>query len=72
MEKFSNLENRLKDEVTKFFHLKKGNTVLFTSDSRAEMSGNFEYVYNEMLRQNLGTDILDLNNACILYFLSKF
>ncbi|MCT1652898.1 CDP-glycerol glycerophosphotransferase family protein, partial [Staphylococcus saprophyticus] len=24
-----------------------------TSDSRAEMSGNFEYVYNEMLRQNL-------------------
>ncbi|MFQ3844349.1 teichoic acid ribitol-phosphate polymerase TarL [Staphylococcus pseudoxylosus] len=39
--------------TTKFFHLKKGNTVLFTSDSRAEMSGNFEYVYNEMLRQNL-------------------
>ncbi|WP_368679773.1 teichoic acid ribitol-phosphate polymerase TarL [Staphylococcus sp. KG4-3] len=39
--------------ITKFFHLKKGNTVLFTSDSRAEMSGNFEYVYNEMLRQNL-------------------
>ncbi|MGD6887808.1 CDP-glycerol glycerophosphotransferase family protein, partial [Staphylococcus shinii] len=33
--------------------MKKGNTVLFTSDSRAEMSGNFEYVYNEMLRQNL-------------------
>ncbi|MBF0738322.1 CDP-glycerol glycerophosphotransferase family protein [Staphylococcus arlettae] len=40
-------------EVSKFFHLRKGNTVLFTSDSRAEMSGNFEYVYNEMLRQNL-------------------
>lgn len=39
--------------VTKFFHLRKGNTVLFTSDSRSEMSGNFEYVYNEMLRQNL-------------------
>ncbi|OEK34474.1 CDP-glycerol glycerophosphotransferase family protein, partial [Staphylococcus saprophyticus] len=39
--------------ITKFFHLKKGNTVLFTSDSRAEMSGNFEYVHNEMLRQNL-------------------
>ncbi|MEW8964725.1 CDP-glycerol glycerophosphotransferase family protein, partial [Staphylococcus arlettae] len=39
--------------VSKFFHLRKGNTVLFTSDSRAEMSGNFEYVYNEMLRQNL-------------------
>ncbi|MDW5470698.1 teichoic acid ribitol-phosphate polymerase TarL [Staphylococcus equorum] len=40
-------------KVTKFFHLKKGNTVLFTSDSREYMSGNFEYVYNEMLRQNL-------------------
>lgn len=40
-------------KITKFFHLKKGNTVLFTSDSRAEMSGNFGYVYNEMLRQNL-------------------
>lgn len=39
--------------TTKFFHLKKGNTVLFTSDSRADISGNFEYVYNEMLRQNL-------------------
>ncbi|MCD8826574.1 teichoic acid ribitol-phosphate polymerase TarL [Staphylococcus gallinarum] len=39
--------------TTKFFHLRKGNTVLFTSDSRAEMSGNFEFVYNEMLRQNL-------------------
>jgi CDP-ribitol ribitolphosphotransferase len=39
--------------ITKFFHIRKGNTVLFTSDSRAEMSGNFEFVYNEMLRQNL-------------------
>lgn len=39
--------------ITKFFHLRKGNTVLFTSDSREEMSGNFEFVYKEMLRQNL-------------------
>lgn len=39
--------------ITKFFHLKKGNTVLFTSDSRAEMSGNFEFVYNEMLDKKL-------------------
>jgi CDP-ribitol ribitolphosphotransferase len=39
--------------VTKFFHMRKGNLVLFTSDSRAEMSGNFEYIYDEMLRQNL-------------------
>ncbi|SUK35378.1 Putative polyribitolphosphotransferase [Staphylococcus aureus] len=27
--------------------------MLFTSDSRPTMSGNFEYIYNEMLRQNL-------------------
>ncbi|MCG7338022.1 CDP-glycerol glycerophosphotransferase family protein [Staphylococcus sp. ACRSN] len=39
--------------LTRFFHLRKGNTVLFTSDSRSDMSGNFLYVYNEMLRQNL-------------------
>ncbi|MFB9861030.1 teichoic acid ribitol-phosphate polymerase TarL [Salinicoccus siamensis] len=39
--------------VTKFFNMKKGNTVLFTSDSRPRMSGNFEFIYNEMLRQNL-------------------
>ncbi|UXR71998.1 MULTISPECIES: teichoic acid ribitol-phosphate polymerase TarL [unclassified Staphylococcus] len=39
--------------TTKFFHLKKGNTVLFTSDSRAEMSGNFKFVYDEMLERKL-------------------
>ncbi|ASE36946.1 CDP-glycerol glycerophosphotransferase family protein [Staphylococcus pettenkoferi] len=39
--------------IVKFFHLRKGHTVLFTSDSRAEMSGNFEFVYKEMLRQHL-------------------
>ncbi|MBO1199410.1 CDP-glycerol glycerophosphotransferase family protein [Staphylococcus simiae] len=39
--------------TTKFFHLKKGKTVLFTSDSRGTMSGNFKYIYDEMLRQNL-------------------
>ncbi|MDN6640935.1 MAG: CDP-glycerol glycerophosphotransferase family protein [Tetragenococcus sp.] len=37
----------------KKFHTKKGRTVLFTSDSRDSMSGNFAFVYNEMLRQNL-------------------
>lgn len=32
----------------------KNNTkdVLFTSDSRAEMSGNFEYIFREMIRQD--------------------
>lgn len=39
--------------VTKFFHLKKGNTVLFTSDSRSNMSGNFKFIYDEMLRRKL-------------------
>lgn len=39
--------------ITKFFHLRKGNTVLFTSDSRSYMSGNFEFIYNEMLKQGL-------------------
>ncbi|MFI9033238.1 teichoic acid ribitol-phosphate polymerase TarL [Staphylococcus pasteuri] len=39
--------------VTKFFHMRKGKTVLFTSDSRSEMSGNFKFVYDEMLKANL-------------------
>lgn len=39
--------------TVRFLHMRKGNTVLFTSDSRSEMSGNFKFVYDEMLRQNL-------------------
>ena len=39
--------------TTRFLHMRKGNTVLFTSDSRSEMSGNFKFVYDEMLRRNL-------------------
>ncbi|PTJ54878.1 CDP-glycerol--poly(glycerophosphate) glycerophosphotransferase [Staphylococcus saprophyticus] len=39
--------------ISKFFHLRKGKTVLFTSDSRSEMSGNFKFVYDEMLHKNL-------------------
>ncbi|EGQ4144115.1 CDP-glycerol glycerophosphotransferase family protein [Staphylococcus pseudintermedius] len=39
--------------ITKFFRVKKGKTVLFTSDSRADMSGNFKFVYEEMLKRNL-------------------
>lgn len=36
-------------------HINKNNKkdVLFTSDSRLEISGNFEYIYNEMLNQKL-------------------
>lgn len=39
--------------VTKFFHMRKGNTVLFTSDSRSSMSGNFKFIYDEMINRNL-------------------
>lgn len=39
--------------TTRFLHMRKGNTVIFTSDSRSEMSGNFKFVYDEMLRRNL-------------------
>ncbi|MCT8309780.1 CDP-glycerol glycerophosphotransferase family protein [Tetragenococcus halophilus] len=38
---------------SKMMHTKKSNSVLFTSDSRESMSGNFEFVYNEMLQQGL-------------------
>ena len=33
--------------------MRKGNTVLFTSDSRSEMSGNFKFIYDEMLKRKL-------------------
>ena len=35
-------------------HKNRNNTkdVLFTSDSRSEMSGNFEYIFKEIIRQN--------------------
>lgn len=39
--------------TTKYFHLRKGNTILFTSDSRSEMSGNFKFVYEEMIRRGI-------------------
>ncbi len=63
--------------ITKFFRLRKGNTVLFTSDSRAEMSGNFEYIYNEMLKQNLDTKyqihiLLKSNVSARRKFIDKF
>lgn len=40
-------------KVTKFFHLRNGNTILFTSDSRSEMSGNFKFVYDEMIKRGI-------------------
>lgn len=38
---------------SKLIHFQKGNTILFTSESRKSLSGNFLYIYNEMIRQNL-------------------
>lgn len=40
-------------KLGKFLHVRKGNQVLFTSDSRSNMSGNFKFIYDEMLRQKL-------------------
>lgn len=37
----------------KYSKLRRGNDVLFTSDSRAEMSGNFEFIYNKMIERNI-------------------
>lgn len=39
--------------LSKLVHFKKGKTILFTSESRGSLSGNFLYIYNEMIRQNL-------------------
>lgn len=39
--------------VSKKVHRQKGKTVLFTSDSRSNMSGNFKFIYEEMRRQGL-------------------
>lgn len=38
---------------SRYFHLRKGKNVLFTSDSRSELSGNFKFIYEEMLNQGL-------------------
>lgn len=40
-------------QIAKKTRTTKRNRVLFTSDSRGSMSGNLEFVYNEMLRQGL-------------------
>lgn len=45
-------------KVTKFFHLRNGNTILFTSDSRSEMSGNFKFVYDEMIKRGIDKNII--------------
>lgn len=35
---------------------KRSKTILFTSDSRPNLSGNFKYVYDELLRQKVDFD----------------
>ncbi|SFV43438.1 CDP-glycerol glycerophosphotransferase family protein [Mammaliicoccus sciuri] len=39
--------------ISKYMNFKKGKTVLFTSDSRSSRTGNFEYIYNEMIKRKL-------------------
>lgn len=39
--------------TSKFIHTKKTNTVLFSSESRSNLSGNFKFIYDEMLRQHI-------------------
>lgn len=42
--------------IAKKFHKRKGNRILFTSDSRAELGGNLEFVYNRMVERGLTDD----------------
>ncbi|HDE9103515.1 TPA: CDP-glycerol glycerophosphotransferase family protein [Staphylococcus aureus] len=42
--------------ITKLLHIKRSKTILFTSDSRPNLSGNFKYVYDELLRQKVDFD----------------
>lgn len=39
--------------TSKFIHTKKTHTVLFSSESRANLSGNFKFIYDEMMRQHI-------------------
>lgn len=48
--------------ISKTVYKNNKNHVLFTSDSRANMSGNFKFIYEEMLKQQL-----DKNLSFILF-----
>ena len=39
--------------ISKLLNMRKSNTVLFTSDSRAKLSGNLKFVYDKMIERNL-------------------
>lgn len=39
--------------TSKLFNIRKNNTVLFTSDSRAKLSGNLKFVYDKMRERKL-------------------
>lgn len=40
-------------KIGKYSKLRRGNEVLFTSDSRSDISGNFEFIYNKMIERNI-------------------
>ncbi|MDK9844886.1 CDP-glycerol glycerophosphotransferase family protein [Staphylococcus equorum] len=39
--------------ISKLFNMRKSNTILFTSDSRAKLSGNLKFVHDKMIERNL-------------------
>ncbi|OFP04332.1 MULTISPECIES: CDP-glycerol glycerophosphotransferase family protein [Staphylococcus] len=58
-----NINASLRDSIfklifntSKVLHWKKNSTVLFTSESRTEMSGNFHYIAREMFEQKLDSE----------------
>ncbi|MEB7781074.1 CDP-glycerol glycerophosphotransferase family protein [Mammaliicoccus fleurettii] len=46
--------------TSKYLYIRKEKTVLFTSDSRGDRTGNFKYIYNEMTKHGLDK-IYDIN-----------
>ncbi|MDU0451360.1 CDP-glycerol glycerophosphotransferase family protein [Staphylococcus chromogenes] len=64
-------------KITKLFKVKKGKTVLFTSDSRADLSGNFKFIYDEMINRKLDSKydiyiMLKPNISARRNFIDKF
>ncbi|EGQ3357512.1 CDP-glycerol glycerophosphotransferase family protein [Staphylococcus pseudintermedius] len=64
-------------KTTKLFRVKKGNMVLFTSDSRGDLSGNFKFIYDEMINRRLDSKydiniMLKPNISARRNFIDKF
>ncbi|EJD8494707.1 CDP-glycerol glycerophosphotransferase family protein [Staphylococcus pseudintermedius] len=64
-------------KTTKLFRVKKGNMVLFTSDSRGDLSGNFKFIHDEMINRRLDSKydiniMLKPNISARRNFIDKF